>query len=142
MAAAKNGDKVKVHYKGSLKDGKVFDSSEGKEPLEFTIGTGQVIPGFENGVLGLSAGEKKTIVIPCAQAYGEYSDEAVFSIGKENLPEGMEPKAGQELQMVSPEGQVFQVIIMEVSGNEVKLDANHPLAGKDLTFELELVKIN
>ena len=86
--------------------------------------------------------EKKIIIIPCAEAYGEYSDEAVFSIGKENLPLGMEPAAGQQLQMMSPEGQVFQVIIKEVSGNEVKLDANHPLAGKDLTFELELVKIN
>jgi peptidylprolyl isomerase len=138
----KNGDKVKVHYKGTLSDGVVFDSSEGKEPLEFTIGQGQVIPGFENGVIGLSAGEKKTITIPCAEAYGEYSDEAVFSIGKENLPLGMEPAAGQQLQMMSPEGQVFQVIITEVSGNQVKLDANHPLAGKDLTFELELVKIN
>ncbi len=138
----KNGDKVKVHYKGTLADGVVFDSSEGREPLEFTIGQGQVIPGFENGVIGLSAGEKKIIIIPCAEAYGEYSDEAVFSIGKENLPLGMEPAAGQQLQMMSPEGQVFQVIIKEVSGNEVKLDANHPLAGKDLTFELELVKIN
>lgn len=142
MSAAKNKDKVKVHYKGSLKDGKVFDSSEGKEPLEFTIGGGQVISGFESGVIGLSVGEKKTIVIPCAEAYGEYSDEAVFSIGKENLPEGMEPKPGQELQMVSPEGQVFQVIILEVSGDKIKLDANHPLAGKELTFELELVSIN
>lgn len=142
MPAAKNGDKVKVHYKGSLKDGKVFDSSEGKEPLEFTIGGGQVIPGFENGVLGLSAGEKKTIVIPCAQAYGEYSEEAVFFIGKENLPEGMEPKPGQELQMVNPEGQVFQVVILEVSGDKIKLDANHPLAGKELVFELEVVSIN
>ncbi|OPZ66391.1 MAG: FKBP-type peptidyl-prolyl cis-trans isomerase SlyD [Candidatus Aerophobetes bacterium ADurb.Bin490] len=138
----KNGDKVKVHYKGTLADGVVFDSSEGREPLEFTIGQGQVIPGFENGVIGLSAGEKKIIIIPCAEAYGEYSDEAVFLIGKENLPLGMEPAAGQQLQMMSPEGQVFQVIIKEVSGNEVKLDANHPLAGKDLTFELELVKIN
>ena len=138
----KNGDKVKVHYKGTLADGVVFDSSEGREPLEFTIGQGQVIPGFENGVIGLSAGEKKIIIIPCAEAYGEYSDEAVFSIGKENLPLGMEPAAGQQLQMMSPEGQVFQVIIKEVSGNAVKLDANHPLAGKDLTFELELVKIN
>lgn len=138
----KNGDKVKVHYKGTLSDGAVFDSSQGKDPLEFTVGQGQVIPGFENGVIGMSAGEKKTINIPCAEAYGEYSDEAVFSIGKENLPLGMEPAAGQQLQMVSPEGQVFQVIIKEVSGNEIKLDANHPLAGKDLTFELELVKVN
>jgi peptidylprolyl isomerase len=140
MAEAKRGDTVRIHYTGKLDDGSVFDSSQGRDPLEFTLGAQQVIPGFEDAVLGMRAGDEKTVRIPVAQAYGERKPELLLQVGREQLPEHIEPEVGQQLQ-VSQGGQVAVVTITDVSEQAVTLDANHPLAGQDLTFELELVGI-
>lgn len=140
MAEAKNGDTVRIHYTGTLDDGSVFDSSEGAEPLEFTLGSGQVIPGFEQAVEGMQPGDKKEVTIPSDEAYGAHNDEWVLVVDRENFPEHIEPEAGQQLEL-SQNGQSFVVTVTEVSDASVTLDANHPLAGKDLTFELELVEI-
>jgi FKBP-type peptidyl-prolyl cis-trans isomerase 2 len=141
MAGAKDGDKVKVHYKGTLDDGTVFDSSEGKEPLEFTIGTGKIIPGFENGVKGMEKGDKKTIKIPCAEAYGPIYPDGITEVPKSEFPKDLNPKIGQQFQMADPDGHVLIVTVINVTDDKVTIDGNHPLAGKDLTFELELVEI-
>ena len=141
MAAAKDGDKVKVNYKGTLDDGSVFDSSEGGEPLEFTIGAGNVIVGFENGAIGLEPGEKRTVNIPVDQAYGAWKEELVLKIDKSELPEKMDPKIGQRYHVPIHTGGIAVVIVTEVGENEVTLDGNHPLAGKELTFDIELVEI-
>lgn len=135
-----NGKTVKVHYKGTLGDGTVFDSSEGRDPIEFVVGEGSVIPGFESAVTGMAVTETKTITIPCAEAYGETREEMVGQIPLANLPEDMEPEVGMMLQMNSPEGSI-PVRIVGLEGDMVTLDANHPLAGEDLTFELTLVEI-
>ena len=140
MAEAKNGDTVRIHYTGTLNDGSVFDSSEGEEPLEFTLGSGQVIPGFEQAVEGMQPGEKKEVKIPSDEAYGAHNDEWVLVVDRENFPEHIEPEPGQQLEL-SQNGQSFTVTVTEVSDDSVTLDANHPLAGKDLTFALELVEI-
>jgi len=142
MAQAKNGDMVRVHYKGTLKDGKVFDSSQGREPLEFTLGEGQVIPGFEEGVAGMSPGDKKTIRIPADQAYGEHHKELVLEVGRDQLPPDLNPQVGQQLQSQQPDGDVITFRVTEVNDKSVKLDANHPLAGEELTFDVELVEIS
>lgn len=141
MQTAKKGDKVKVHYHGKLTDGTTFDSSEGREPLEFEVGSGQVIPGFDNGVTGLQIGEKKTVNIPAAEAYGQVSDEQIVEFPKSQFPADMTPEVGMPLQMSNDQGQTFQVVIKEVKDDTVILDANHPLAGKDLVFDIELVDI-
>ncbi len=135
------GKTVKVHYKGTLADGTVFDSSEGREPIEFVIGEGSVIPGFENAVTAMDVEETRTITIPCAEAYGETREEMIGQIPRTNLPDDMEPEVGMMLQMNSPEGSI-PVRIVELEGEMVTLDANHPLAGHDLTFELTLVAVN
>ncbi|HEX6902909.1 MAG TPA: peptidylprolyl isomerase [Thermoanaerobaculia bacterium] len=140
MAEAKNGDTVRIHYTGTLSDGSVFDSSQGEDPLEFTLGSGQVIPGFEQAVEGMQPGEKKEVKIPSGEAYGAHNDEWVLVVDRENFPEHIEPEPGQQLEL-SQNGQSFTVTVTEVSEDSVTLDANHPLAGKDLTFELELVEI-
>ncbi len=140
-AQAKNGNTVQVDYTGKLADGTVFDTSVGREPLEFTLGAGQVIPGFEKAVLGMKVGEKKTVTIPANEAYGPRSDDLILEIGREKLPSGLTPKVGQQLQMTRPDGGTIIATITNVSDNTVTIDANHPLAGKDLTFEIELVKI-
>lgn len=140
MAEAKKGDTVRVHYTGTLDDGKVFDSSEGMDPIEFTVGSGQVIPGFESAVEGMKTGEARRITIPAEEAYGERSEERLLTIEKSQLPEDLEPEVGQQLQM-SQGGQTFRVAIAEVADDSVVLDANHPLAGRDLTFEVKLVDI-
>jgi len=140
VAEAKRGDTVRVHYKGTLNDGKVFDSSEGTGPIEFTVGSGQLIPGFEAAVEGMKAGEARRITIPAEEAYGERSEERLLTIEKSQLPEDLEPAVGQQLQM-SQGGQTFRVAIAEVADDAVVVDANHPLAGRDLTFELKLVDI-
>jgi peptidylprolyl isomerase len=142
MAQAKKGDEVKVHYTGKLDDGTVFDSSEGREPLQFKIGEGQVIPGFEEGVVGMNTGDTKTISIPSGQAYGPHHDEMVIVVDKSQFPEGMNPELGDQLQMQHPSGQVVLVTVVDVSDKDVTLDANHPLAGKDLTFNVELVDVD
>jgi len=140
-AVAKAGDTVKVHYTGTLADGKQFDSSVGKEPLEFTLGSSQVIAGFDKGVTGMKAGEKKTVTIPAAEAYGLYRDDLVFTIERSQLPTNITPAVGMRLQMLQQDGSNAVVTIKELTNATVTLDANHELAGKDLTFELELVEI-
>lgn len=136
-----NGKTVKVHYKGTLGDGTVFDSSEGREPIEFVIGESSVIPGFETAVTDMAVEETRTITIPCAEAYGETREEMIGQIPRANLPEDMEPEVGMMLQMNSPEGSI-PVRIVGLEEDTVTLDANHPLAGEDLTFELTLVEIS
>lgn len=141
MQTAKKGDKVKVHYHGKLIDGTTFDSSEGRSPLEFEVGSGQVIPGFDDGVTGLKVGEKRTVNIPADQAYGQASEEQIVEFPKSQFPPEMTPEVGMPLQMSNDQGQTFQVVIKEVKEDSVVLDANHPLAGKDLVFDIELVEI-
>jgi peptidylprolyl isomerase len=138
---AKRGDKVLVHYRGTLDDGSQFDSSEGGEPISFTLGEGEVIPGFENAVEGMTAGEKKTERMDPADAYGDHRNELVFTVGREQMPDGDEIEVGDMLQVGFPDGRNATVTVTAVEDGEVTLDANHPLAGKNLTFELELVSI-
>ena len=137
----KEGDTVKVHYTGKLQDGSVFDSSEGREPLEFQIGESQVIPGFEDTVVEMEEGQSRTETIPTERAYGERQEERVVQVGRDQFPDDIEPEEGQQLQVQQPDGSSVPVTVTDVSGEEVTLDANHPLAGEDLTFEIELVEI-
>ena len=138
---AETGDTVRVHYTGTLQDGTVFDSSVGSEPLGFTIGQGQLIPGFEQAVLGMQVGESRTVTIPVDQAYGPRRDDMVLVVERNQLPEDMEPQVGMELQMNRGDGGVVAVTVTEVSETTITVDANHPLAGQDLIFEIELVEI-
>jgi peptidylprolyl isomerase len=142
MGQAKPGDTVKIHYTGKLDDGTVFDSSANREPLEFTLSSGQVIPGFDQAVLGMSPGETKTEKIPMDQAYGPYREDMVVEVSRQQMPPELQPEVGQQLQVQQPNGQVIPVVITDVSDNSVTLDANHPLAGEDLTFEIQLVDIS
>ena len=142
MSQVKTGDKVKVHYKGTLNDGSVFDSSEGRDPLEFEVGAGQVIPGFDNAVVGLAVGESKEVNIPSTEAYGPYQENMVLAIEKDKFPEGLNLTVGEQLQVPSQNGQPVVVVIKEVTDEKVTLDANHPLAGQDLNFNIELVAIS
>lgn len=141
MAQAKLGDTVKVHYTGKLDDGTVFDSSANGEPLEFTIGDGNIIPGFEKAVVGMSPGDSKTELIPVEQAYGEHRDDMIVVIDRAQMPPEMEPEIGQQLQIQQQSGQAIPVVITDISDSEITLDANHPLAGEDLTFDIQLVEI-
>jgi len=141
MAQAKPGDTVKVHYTGKLDDGTVFDSSADREPLEFTLGSGSIIPGFEQAVLGMNLGESKTEVIPTDDAYGPHLDEMVVVVDRQQMPLEIEPQIGQQLQLQQEDGQVLPVVITDVSSASVTLDANHPLAGEALTFDIKLVEI-
>ncbi len=141
MSEAKKGDSVKIHYTGTLDDGSVFDSSAGHEPLEFTLGSGQVIVGFEEAVLGMRAGESKKVTIPSDKAYGPYNEAMVIQAPRAQVPPDINPEVGQQLQMAGPDGQAVIVRVTEVTDEVVVLDANPPLAGKDLTFEIELVEI-
>jgi FKBP-type peptidyl-prolyl cis-trans isomerase 2 len=141
MGNAKNGDTVKVHYTGKLDDGTVFDTSAKSDPLEFTIGDQNVIPGFEEAVVGMKTGEAKTVQIPPAEAYGPHHDQLVFQVDRQMLPADLDPEVGQMLQMEQADGQVVSLSVTDVSEALVTLDANHPLAGRELTFDLELVEI-
>ena len=141
MAQVKAGDKIKVHYHGKLTNGQTFDSSEGREPLEFEVGSGQVIKGFDDGVTGMAVGDKKTIEIPADEAYGPRNEEMVIDMPKERFPAEMVLELGMPLTMTDGQGQNFQVVITEIKENTVMLDANHPLAGQTLIFDLELVEI-
>ncbi len=141
MQQAQKGNKVSVHYHGRLQDGSTFDSSEGREPLQFTVGSAQVIKGFDDAVVNMTVGEKKTINIPVADAYGERNDDMMIEYPITEFPADMKPEVGMELQMGDNAGNVFPVVITQVTDNSVTLDANHPLAGKDLIFDIELVSI-
>lgn len=141
QAQAKSGDKVSVHYTGTLSDGTVFDSSKGKEPLMFTVDSGEVIPGFDQAVLGMQIKETKVVTIPEAEAYGRHFEEMVVDVERCNFPDDITPEVGIGLQLTQPDGRQIMVTIVKVSDSHVTLDANHPLAGKDLTFELELLSI-
>ncbi len=141
MSAPQSGQKVKVHYTGTLEDGTQFDSSAGRDPLEFTMGEGQVIPGFEKALADMEVGETKTINIPAEEAYGPRQPELVQQVAREQIPADIELAIGAQLQAQGPEGQVFRLVVTELDDVNVTLDGNHPLAGKALTFELELVEI-
>ena len=140
MAQAKSGDTVRIHYTGTLGDGSVFDSSRGREPLEFTLGSGQVIAGFDTAVTGMSVGDEQTVTIPAAQAYGARRDDLMMPVPRDQFPANINPTPGQQLQMRQG-GQTMVLTVREVTTDEVVLDGNHPLAGEDLTFALELVAI-
>lgn len=140
MSQAKAGDTVKVFYTGKLDDGTVFDSNVGQEALEFTVGQGQVIPGFENAVVGMNIGDSATTRIPAAEAYGPVQPEMIVVLQRSEMPKHLDPKVGQRLQFGSPEGRVV-VVVTEATDETVTVDGNHPLAGKDLTFEIQLSEI-
>lgn len=141
MSKAKDGDTVKVHYTGTLENGEVFDTSQEREPLEFQLGQGQLIPGFEKAVIGMSEGDSTKVDIPSNEAYGEVREDLVINVPKNQLPDDVEPKVGMQLQVNQQNGQPIPVRITEVKDEELVLDANHPLAGKDLTFEIELLEV-
>jgi len=161
MAQAQQGDRVKVHYTGKLDDGEIFDSSECEDdgcgcdddgcddegcgcesgPLEFVIGEGDVIPGFEAAVVGMSPGESKEVHIPMDEAYGPYQEELVGVVELSRLPEGMVPEVGYQLEVTGQDGECFPALITALTDTEVTLDANHPLAGRDLTFDIRLLEI-
>jgi len=142
MSKAKKGDVVKVHYKGKLNSGEQFDSSEGREPLEFTVGAGQMIPGFDAAIPGMVVGEKKTIVIAPENAYGKKNEEAIIEFPISNIPPDMKLEPGMKLQLRNEAGHPIPVIVTEVKEEVVILDANHELAGKELIFDIELVEIS
>ncbi len=140
---AKSGDKVRVHYTGKLTSGVVFDSSAGREPLEFTLGSGMVIAGFDSGITGMQVGEKKTVHIPVAEAYGPSDENLVFEFNRSDLPKDIPFEVGMQLNMhADGEGQVVPVTVTSVSEDKISVDANHPLAGQDLVFEIELVSVD
>jgi peptidylprolyl isomerase len=140
-AKAKMGDTVNVHYKGTFGNGDEFDSSHGRDPLKFTIGSHQVIKGFEDGVIGMGHGEKKRIEIAPEHGYGQYREDLLVKMKRENLPKDITPELGMQLMLTDPEGNHIPVAITEVNDDSVILDANHPLAGETLYFDLELVSI-
>lgn len=142
MTQAKTGDTIRIHYTGTLKSGEVFDSSEGRDPLEFTLGSGMIIAGLDSAIQGMTAGEKKVAEIPSTEAYGEVNPAARQPVPRTEFPDDIPTEVGTQLQMQSPEGQVIPVTIVDVSETEVTLDANHPLAGQDLTFDFEVVGID
>jgi len=137
--APKSGDTVRVHYRGTLSDGSEFDSSEGNEPLQFVVGSGEVIPGFDAAALTLEVGEKVTVTIPAVDAYGDHSPEGLQTFPLSAFPSP--PEVGWAVELGGPNGERVPATISEISNEEVVLDFNHPLAGQDLTFELELVEI-
>jgi peptidylprolyl isomerase len=141
MAQAQAGDLVKVHYTGRLADGTIFDTSMEREPLEFTLGGGELIPGFEQAVLGMTAGESKTATILADQAYGPHRTERVIDVERHDLPPDLHPELGQRLQMTRQDGTTINVVVTTITETQVTLDANHPLAGQDLIFDIMLVEI-
>jgi FKBP-type peptidyl-prolyl cis-trans isomerase 2 len=141
MAIATHGDTVQVHYTARLDDGTVFDSSEGREPLAFTVGAGEVVPGFDEAVAGMQVGDSKTVRIGPADGYGEHRDELVLDVPTEQLPDDLEPEIGMELALRAQDGQTMPVRVAAVGSDAITLDANHPLAGRSLTFDMTLVAI-
>ncbi len=141
LAMAKDGNTVKVHYTGKLDDGTIFDTSVEREPLEFTIGAGQMIPGFEGAVRGMQVGQVKTVTISAEEAYGPHNEDMVLVVERDKLPENLNPVVGQRLQKQQENGHMDVVVVTDFSDTTITLDANHPLAGKALTFEIELVEM-
>lgn len=141
MSEVKQGDVVRIHYTGTLSDGSVFDSSEGRDPLEFTVGSGQIIPGLDEVLSGMAPGEKKSVTIPAEKAYGPHDPNGLQAVPRDQFPPEIPMEAGTPLQVQTPDGRTMPVSIHEVHEDEVILDANHPLAGKELTFDFELVEI-
>ena len=141
MTQVKPGDTVRIHYTGTLADGSTLDSSAGRDPLEFTVGSGQIIPGLDIAMPGMAVGDKKVVEVPCAQAYGEADPNARQAVPRAEIPADIPLDLGTQLQVQTPTGQVMQVVVAEVTDTEVTLDANHPLAGRDLTFAIELMDI-
>ncbi len=142
MSTIKDGDTVSVHYTGTLASGEVFDSSVERDPLKFTLGKGQLIPGFEHAIMGLSVGEKAITNIPSLEAYGEHNPEMVIEVPMNQLPLELDAQVGMQLQLNQPDGQAIPVQITQIDGETVTIDANHPLAGKDLNFDIEVVEIH
>lgn len=142
MAQAKDGDTVKVHYTGKLEDGTVFDRSAEDDPLQFTVGADEVIRGFDQAVVGMSPGDRKTAEITAKDAYGTRRDDLMMEVDRSDFPDHIDPTVGEQLQLQQPNGRGVVVTVTDVSDSSVTLDANHPLAGKDLTFEIELVDID
>jgi FKBP-type peptidyl-prolyl cis-trans isomerase 2 len=141
MTQVKPGDTVRIHYTGTLLDGSTFDSSEGRDPLEFEVGSGQIIPGLDEALPGMEVGETKTVSVACENAYGPVQPGMRQSVPRDNVPKEISLELGMQLQMQSSEGQVLPVTVVELTEEEVMLDANHPLAGQDLNFDIELVSI-
>lgn len=141
MTQAKSGDTVRIHYTGTLDDGTRFDSSAGMDPLEFALGGGQVIPGFDSAVDGMSVGESKKVTIEAEHAYGQRHEQLVQRVPRNVLPDDVEPVAGMQLQSQSPDGHVMNLVVTEVDDDTITVDGNHPLSGQALTFEIELVEI-
>lgn len=141
MSQAKSGDTVKIHYTGTLDDGTEFDSSQGRDPLEFEVGSGQVIPGFEKAVEGMTVGDSKSVRIEADEAYGPRHDQLVQEVDRSVLPDDLNPETGMALQSSSPDGQVTQFMVTDVTDQTITVDANHPLAGQALSFDIELVDI-
>jgi len=141
MSQVKNGDTVKVHYTGKLENGKVFDTSEDRQPREFTLGSGKIVPGFEKGIIGMEVGEAKTITVPPEEAYGPRRNELIVDVEKTDLPENITPAIGKQLQIRQKDGNPIKVTITDMNEDTVTLDANHPLAGNTLFFDVELVEI-
>ncbi|MDP2780694.1 MULTISPECIES: FKBP-type peptidyl-prolyl cis-trans isomerase [Devosia] len=141
MTEAKTGDIVRINYAGRLTDGTSFDSSEGREPLQFTLGEGQVIAGLEAHVAGMAPGDKSTVTIPCDQAYGPHRAEAVQTLERTKVPAGIDIEVGTQLQARTADGSMLPIRVVELDDAIVKVDANHPLAGQDLIFDVELVEI-
>lgn len=141
MTHATAGKTVRIHYTGTLADGSVFDSSEGRDPLEFTVGSGQIIPGLDRAIDGMAMGEQKTVTIPATEAYGDYQAEARQDVPREQIPADIPLDPGTMLNMQTPDGRQIPVQVAEVTEETVTLDANHPLAGKDLTFAVEVVSV-
>lgn len=141
MANVKEGDTIRIHYTGKFEDGTVFDSSEGREPLEFTVGEGKIIPGVEQGVIGMVLGESKSITVPLELGYGPYMKEMVFELGREKVPENFNPEIGRQVQMHRADGLPIVVTVIGIFENHFLIDCNHPLAGKTLIFETSLLEI-
>ncbi|MBK5927054.1 FKBP-type peptidyl-prolyl cis-trans isomerase [Rhodobaculum claviforme] len=141
MSTVKAGDTVRIHYDGTLSDGSSFDSSAGRDPLEFVVGSGQIIPGLDNALPGMTVGEKKVVAVPAAEAYGDHQPEGLQQVPRAQVPEDIPLDPGTRLQVQTPDGRTLPVTVTDVTDEVVVLDANHPLAGQDLTFAIELVEI-
>ncbi|RYH12114.1 peptidylprolyl isomerase [Tropicimonas sp. IMCC6043] len=142
MSTVTAGDTVRIHYTGTLKDGTTFDSSRDRDPLEFTVGSGQIIAGLDAAIDGMEVGESKTVEVPCAEAYGAHDAEQVQQVPRGDIPDHIPLETGLRLQAQTPNGQAMQLVVTEFDDESVTLDANHPLAGHDLTFEVEVVSVD